>query len=65
MNSKQRYITIMEDWVEREGKVYYLWKTPEETEWHEKLTPYTQKPYFTFKYLTKPEFDKLKEVGDE
>lgn len=55
-------VTILEDWNERADGVYYRWKrvdedgTAEEGEWHEKLTPFKQKPVVYFKRLSKLEY---------
>lgn len=54
-------VTIMEDWVEIEGTVFYRWKRPEEKDWHYKKTPYKQKPVVQFRYMTEEEFGWLAE----
>lgn len=56
-----KIITILEDWVEIEGTVFYRWKLPEEESWHYKKTPYKQKPIVQFKYMAEEEFGWLSE----
>lgn len=60
-------VTIIEDWNEREGCIYYRWKITGAEDWNEKLTPYKEKPVIQFKTLSHREFEefydnRLKEV---
>lgn len=54
-------VVILEDWVEKDGDVYYRWRTPEATTWNYILTPYKHKPIVHYKYLNHLEFDDLLE----
>lgn len=55
-------VRILEDWNERDGKVYYRWKrtdenaSAEEGEWHERLTAFKTKPAFYMKYISPIEY---------
>jgi len=64
-NDGAAIITILEDWNERDGKIYFRWKLLSEDEWHEKLTPYKTKPIVNFKYMPVPEYEHMvkKELG--
>lgn len=57
-------ITIIEDWVELEGTVFYRWKQPHEKEWHYRKTPYKEKPVVQFRYMTEEELGWLTEEKD-
>lgn len=59
-------VGVFEDWNERDGNIYYRWRLEGEETWHEKLTPYTEKPYFTYEEYTKVEWSiKRKKLESE
>lgn len=51
-------VTIIEDWNERDGKIYYRWRLADEEQWHEILTAHKQKPHISFRYLTTKEYER-------
>jgi hypothetical protein len=49
-------VTILEDWnQDSDGRIWYRWKLASEKDWHFKLTPYKQKPYVQYKYISTEE----------
>lgn len=55
-----QFVTIYEDWNERDGKVYYRWRLSSEKQWHEKLTAYKEKPTGHVRYVSEIEFGEFK-----
>lgn len=58
------YVFIFEDWNERNGNIYYRWRLKDEKDWHERLTPYRQKPTVTYKYVSPQSLGKLKNQAE-
>lgn len=54
--SDHESIVLYEDWNEREDGVYYRWRRSDEKKWHERLTPYKQKPIHQYKILSREEY---------
>ena len=57
MSKDLDYVTIFEDWNERDGKIYYRYRFEGEKEWHEKLTAHKQKPFIRWQLLTPKELE--------
>lgn len=59
-NKPDPTITVLEDWNEVDGKIYFRWKLKNDKEWNVKLTPYKEKPWVHFKYMSPKEFENYK-----
>lgn len=65
MSIDVEYVTIFEDWNERDGRIYYRYRFEGEKEWHERLTAHKQKPFIRWQLLTPIELEnKLSRLGN-